>query len=304
MRALAETKEQFAALLETEAALIYIDCGYFSAAEWKDCADAAHAAGKLCALRLPHIFRKAAAEYLSGRREALFAAGFDAWLLRSLEEVLWLSETGLVPKALIADHNLYAFNRRSAALLFRIFSEEAGEGALFQSTLPLELTERELQKLRKERTAGEQGKTCGFCKEAPERAEAFGRTEKAEEGGTARILPPELLVYGRAPMMVSAQCIRKTALGCDKKPCVMQLRDRTGAKLPVKNNCAFCYNTILNAHPTVLYDLNEAVAALAPGSVRYEFTTESGKEVKEILSGKRIYKENEFTRGHFRKGIA
>ena len=36
----------------------------------------------------------------------------------------------------------------------------------------------------------------------------------------------ELLVYGRIPVMVSAQCIERTTSGCSKKPGVRVLQDR------------------------------------------------------------------------------
>ena len=48
-------------------------------------------------------------------------------------------------------------------------------------------------------------------------------------------VPGELVVYGRLPMMVSAQCIHKGTEQCDKKPEILVLKDRKGAQFPVKN---------------------------------------------------------------------
>lgn len=297
LRASAETKEQLLALLDTEAELIYMDSGYFSPETWGKWTREAHEAGKLLLLRLPHIFRREGAAYLTEHQEELRGASFDGFLLRSFEELPWLIRTGLLKEAggtgeeesrvrgpmLVTDYNLYGWNSLSEALMAEIFrraisgegreekpSRGQGEPWELWETLPLELNEGEL---------------AALCR-------------KAEPA-----IRHELLVYGRAPMMVSAQCIRRTVKGCDKKPCVMELSDRKGVRLPVKNNCTFCYNTILNSRPTVLYDLPEVIRHIGPDSIRYEFTTESGKEVKEILSGKRIYRENEFTRGYLRRGV-
>ena len=278
LRASAETEEQLQALLDTKAELIYMDSGYFPPETWGTWTRKAHEAGKLLLLRLPHIFRRKGAEFLREHQEKLRGASFDGFLLRSFEELPWLIRTGLLEQAggtgtegsgarepmLVTDYNLYGWNSLSESLMAEIFrrnlsgkgreeksSRGPGESRELWETLPLELNEGEL---------------AALCK----------KTEPA--------IRHELLVYGRAPMMVSAQCIRRTVKGCDQKPCVMELSDRKG-------------------RPTVLYDLPEVIRHIGPDSIRYEFTTESGKEVKEILSGKRIYRENEFTRGYLRRGV-
>ena len=113
-------------------------------------------------------------------------------------------------------------------------------------------------------------------------------------------LPAELIVYGRAPMMVSAQCITKTVKGCSKCPSLLWMKDRTGARLPVQNHCAFCYNTILNPLPVSLHGCADSVKRLAP---------EETKAVLNAFAAEFIRGENaeppftEFTRGHFRRGV-
>ena len=125
-------------------------------------------------------------------------------------------------------------------------------------------------------------------------------------------LPAELIVYGRAPMMVSAQCITKTVKGCSKCPSLLWMKDRTGARLPVQNHCAFCYNTILNPLPVSLHGCADSVKSLAPEGLRLCFTIETGEETKAVLNAfaaEFIRGENaeppftEFTRGHFRRGV-
>ena len=125
-------------------------------------------------------------------------------------------------------------------------------------------------------------------------------------------LPAELIVYGRAPMMVSAQCITKTVKGCSKCPSLLWMKDRTGARLPVQNHCAFCYNTILNPLSVSLHGCADSVKRLAPEGLRLCFTIETGEETKAVLNAfaaEFIRGENaeppftEFTRGHFRRGV-
>lgn len=302
-------------MLDTKADLIYIDCGYIPPEDWAPFVKAAHEAGKVAGLRLPHIFRKQAADWLEEHSGAFFGAGFDAWLLRSLEELSWISEKWLegalqetALPALVFDYTMYGWNRQARALLNAVFelclkkapepsmgpeaqkcfreAEGTGSPELWE-TLPLELNCRELKALL-------QGEGTG------PRAQSGESEPHALADGCRQ---NEVVVYGRIPMMVSAQCIRRTIKGCDRHMCLMKLEDRTGAFLPVKNNCTFCYNTILNARPLVLYDLEKELAGLGVQSLRYEFTTENAREVKEIMAGKRIFHENEFTRGHFRRGV-
>lgn len=125
-------------------------------------------------------------------------------------------------------------------------------------------------------------------------------------------IPAELMVYGHAPMMVSAQCITRTSEGCCQKPGSLMLKDRTGAFLPVKNHCAFCYNTIYNPSPTSLLGYEMEVKALGVYGIRLAFTLEDATQAEAVLdafSRAFFYGETvkvpyrEFTRGHFKRGV-
>lgn len=122
----------------------------------------------------------------------------------------------------------------------------------------------------------------------------------------------DLIVYGRLPMMVSAQCIRKTMEGCSRKPEILRLKDRKGKEFPVVNQCRFCCNTIYNSAPLSLLGLSGEVLGLHPEALRLDFTTEDGKETGRVLG--EFYREyilgedaaavsGDITRGHFRRGI-
>ncbi|MCD2491149.1 U32 family peptidase [Lacrimispora sp. NSJ-141] len=120
----------------------------------------------------------------------------------------------------------------------------------------------------------------------------------------------EMIVYGRLPMMVSAQCIRNTAGGCDRKPDLMELEDRKKKRFPVKNYCRFCYNMIYNSDVLWLADEIPAIMRLKPSMMRLLFTTEEPGEVTLVLKafGKALrgeepgYQPAARTKGHFRRG--
>lgn len=122
----------------------------------------------------------------------------------------------------------------------------------------------------------------------------------------------ELLVYGRIPMMVSAQCVRQNTKGCSKTPELMTITDRYNNDFPVKNQCKFCYNRIYNCKPLSLLSRKKEVMDIAPGAVRLDFTTETVKEAETVTkafidaykTGASYTEEPwDFTRGHFNRGI-
>lgn len=125
----------------------------------------------------------------------------------------------------------------------------------------------------------------------------------------------EMIVYGYLPMMISAQCIRKTTLGCSGKPEIMWLKDRKEMRFPVVNQCRFCYNTIYNSAPLSLLGLSASVEELGPKALRLNFTVEEPAAAGEILDaffeeyalGEKAAEpsvlKNQFTRGHFKRGV-
>ena len=134
----------------------------------------------------------------------------------------------------------------------------------------------------------------------------------AREIHEAALYGEELMVYGRLPLMIMANCIKKDTAGCDKKPGVSYITDRRGFRMPVFNQCPYCYNVILNAEPLSLLRERDAVFSLRPSSLRLTFTTESGKETAEriraftevFLHGSTPEPEDfSYTRGHFRRGV-
>lgn len=114
----------------------------------------------------------------------------------------------------------------------------------------------------------------------------------------------ELEVYGYQQLMISAQCIRNTTTGCNRKNDRLYLIDRMGKHFYVASICKYCYNLIYNSVPTVLYDI------LSPGlqsdcNLRLHFTRETEEEMREVierfLEGQPY--SGELTRGHYKRGV-
>lgn len=122
----------------------------------------------------------------------------------------------------------------------------------------------------------------------------------------------EMIIYGRLPLMITAQCIHKNTLGCMHQPKVLNLKDRYSVHFPVKNFCSECYNVIYNSLPVGLFKEDVTVKKIAPAAVRLSFTTETEEETEQILTiyGD-IYKNGgilgqmpmECTNGHFKRGV-
>ncbi len=124
----------------------------------------------------------------------------------------------------------------------------------------------------------------------------------------------EIVVYAHLPMMVTANCIYKTSNHCIKEETTSQnlsLLDRYKKRHPVYHNCLHCYNEIYNAIPLSLHNEWEQYVKDGYQTMRIDFTIESEKEVKQILSyycdkSKQINKKEfpitEYTTGHSLKG--
>lgn len=130
----------------------------------------------------------------------------------------------------------------------------------------------------------------------------------------------EMLVYGRLPLMISAQCVRKNIYGCNHREDMVYLKDRYGKEFPcvcfcepwkMKNTKASspCYNIIYNSLPFGLLKDRERVKMLGVRSLRLAFTIEKPHEAATIFDEfKKVYgdgkdpSDQNYTRGHFKRG--
>ena len=116
--------------------------------------------------------------------------------------------------------------------------------------------------------------------------------------------PMEIPVYGKIPLMVSAQCIQANQKVCvcqDPKECHKQIvfEDQKKRRFVCVNYCRYCYNIIYQDIPLYLEEIADQSTTIA-GSIRYSFTTESASLVERILQGNMPCKTQ---RGHFDLGI-
>ncbi len=126
----------------------------------------------------------------------------------------------------------------------------------------------------------------------------------------------ELVIYGRMPLMISAQCLYQTLGQCRRKEKhkLLYLKDRYNRQFPVKNNCVECYNTIYNARTLSLLQLSEELPGLQAAAYRLHFTIESADEVRRILDCcRQAFSAHEipdmeavlgaYTNGHYKRGV-
>ena len=124
-------------------------------------------------------------------------------------------------------------------------------------------------------------------------------------GNTKLSLP----IYGTIPMMLSANCVKKTTNSCNKNnlPKSMFLIDRYNAKFPVLCNCKHCYNIIYNSLPYSLHNEWKKICRLGLFALRLDFIFENETQVRQILdfyTGKSdIFPINEYTSGHYKRGV-
>lgn len=115
----------------------------------------------------------------------------------------------------------------------------------------------------------------------------------------------EKIVYGRIPMMLTANCVLRTSDKCHKnKETESILADRYGKEFPVIRNCRHCMNIIYNSVPLSLYhELSKWEDAV---SLRIDFTVENGRETVHVLdafltgAGLEL---SEHTTGHEKRGV-
>lgn len=129
--------------------------------------------------------------------------------------------------------------------------------------------------------------------------------EKAEDEKFASV------IYGRIPMMISANCVAATSGKCTKQPGFYSLKDRYQKVFPVYANCNHCYNVIYNSLPLSLHQNLEHLKAAGIHTFRLDFTTENGNDVSRVvhffeerMSGSDDmppYKE--YTKGHIKRGV-
>jgi putative protease len=116
----------------------------------------------------------------------------------------------------------------------------------------------------------------------------------------------ELIVYGKIPLMITANCIDKSTKGCHSpNSAFTTLKDRKNARLPVLTCCRYCYNLVYNSVPIYLADKNIIPDNYNISFIGIVFSDENENDVRNIMDnviqGRQA--DFEFTRGHFTRGV-
>ncbi len=228
---------------------------------------------------------------------AIFRAQAKAFFDRRRTELEEAKFDAVLLRALEEAKYLEEFSCRTGTPLYSdcslyMFNHEAerflADHGISRMTYPLELNEGELRELS-------------------------GRLEQETE----------LIVYGEIPVMVTAQCVRKTADVCRRDSAengirgtfsqeILELRDRTGKMLPAVCHCAFCYNVIYNPSPLALLGMEASVERIGPSALRLQFLNETPEEMSAVIKAygdsflrgrKSGGPAGEYTRGHMKRGV-
>ena len=225
--------------------------------------------------------------------------GFSGVLIRNMEELSYVLRSGYRGK-LVPDYGLYIWNHKAYEQMRDIYN-----GDIFDEfSLPLELNVYENEDLLK-----------GI----------YGQILSESERKQLSLPTATMQIYGRTPMMLSANCIRNTFKDCTKKRASMceydtiYINDRTGRTMPVTYDCRYCMNIIWNSAVTSLFKKIDKIKAFTRKYntyLRVDFTVEKAKDVSDIIKAydmlirekkpgdeliTAVLRDMEYTAGHFEK---
>ncbi len=123
----------------------------------------------------------------------------------------------------------------------------------------------------------------------------------------SKAVPCEILAYGRLPLMVTENCLVRSRTGsCTCNLSREKLMDKTGAEFPIIRDGGKCRSVLLNGKKLNWLDRQEDLARLGLWAVRLYFTTESPREVDNVLSAYRNpppFDPGACTRGLYLRGL-
>lgn len=217
---------------------------------------------------LPYILRENDMSYLKKLWNLTEQYGLDGFLVRSLDELGFMLAKEQESSRRIylrTDAGVYIWNSETARQLYPL-----ADGFC----LPYELTASEQSSLL-QRAESECGRISW-----------------------------EKIVYGRIPLMVTANCVQKTTDRCvGEGDGLMCLEDRFHTEFPVLRTCTHCLNIIYNSVPMALFDNVKRWKSIE--DLRLDFTIETGQELIQILQtcleGKRLSQAH--TTGHEKRGV-
>ncbi|MBQ9737698.1 MAG: U32 family peptidase [Clostridia bacterium] len=143
-------------------------------------------------------------------------------------------------------------------------------------------------------------KSCGFLA-----AELSPELNLKQIKGISKTLPVGVMVYGRLPVMITENCVIRNGDECGSCNNGI-LTDRMGLDFPVIKDGNSCRSVILNCKKTFMAFDMDKVKNAGVSFYRIYFTDESFEECRSVsesfLKGG-TYRPEDFTRGHFIKGV-
>ncbi len=228
--------------------------------------------------------------------------GYFGILVRNLEELSFAIEYGY-KGSIIPDYGLYLWNHKAYAQYYEILGRQGFE----EFNLPLELDFAEMNRTMN-----------GI----------YSAIISSKRRDQLRFPLAGMQIYGRVPMMHSANCIRNTFKDCTGRRGQMApydtiyINDRTGRTMPVTYDCRYCTNIIWNSVPVSLFKKMNRINDFATKynlGLRIDFTTEKSAQIADILRGyeELIFEKNgsekplfsdklsgmEYTTGHFERNV-
>ena len=218
---------------------------------------------------LPYVLRERDMAYMEKLWTYAERGIVDGFLIRSLDELGFLldrEEKSSVRTLFRLDAGVYVWNTEAARQM---------SGLVDGFCLPYELKSSEARRLLAETTAA-----------------------------TGRYMW-EKVIYGRIPMMVTANCVQRTMERCDQGSAdLMWLQDRFRTDFPVLKNCNHCVNIIYNSVPLALFGEHGGLKGV--DALRLDFTIETGPElikVLEICLEGGSLGQGAYTTGHEKRGV-
>lgn len=133
-------------------------------------------------------------------------------------------------------------------------------------------------------------------------------------------LETSIVIYGRVPMMISANCVKNTYGKCNHQITLSEdsyICDRMGNHFPVNSDCTICTNIIYNDRPTSLHNYIDKLINSPIDRFRIDLTCENVYEslniinsYNDVISGnvdysgfKNSFSNSKFTTGHIKRGV-
>jgi len=140
--------------------------------------------------------------------------------------------------------------------------------------------------------------------------ELSGGELKKLEAANRRIMP----VYGYIPLMYASNCLLKTISNCNiNKNDIVFIKDEGNRLFPVKTVHDFCYNVIYNCFPLDLSSKYKELGVFN-SAMKIDFTIEGYDETRRVMdyyeklvlqgiNNDRLFDNNAFTTGHYKRGV-